>query len=1152
LDYGTCAPDDYFIRPVVADVREAAVFRFDAVLGQLGDHLDGAVSGERARLPEAAISSPTMSAERDAITSYLDDVESRLRIRTTEGPEAQLAGPMRTLIRALAVARGRPDVDLLDQAHEPGIGRPDFSAKDGSILIGHLETKPLGKGSDPKRFKEPHDRDQWNRFRRLPNLIYTDGREFALYRSGAMSTPANGGSGRVVLPLDPDRHNPRVLSNSDVRDLVDLVVQFIGWEPIAPRTLADLADRLAPLCATLRDAVVTALSDEASSVSLVSHEVREALFPDADDQSLADAYAQTCAYSLLLARAEGAPSLDAATVETTLRGAHPVLARVVRVLLDPEAEAEISWAVEVVRRQIGAADLVKLGGGDPDTWIYFYEQFLGAYDPTLRDSRGVYYTPREVIAAQVALCEDILATRFGKPEQFADEDVVVLDPAVGTGSYPLRVVKSAAKSAGALGPGFVPAAITSLAQRLHGFEILIGPYAVAHLRLSEAIRTQGGQLPPDGARLYLTDTLASPHTDPPPLAAVPPLAREQRRAKEFKATMPVVVCLGNPPYNREQHEPGHVGRRRGGWVRYGEEGHAEGDRPLLDDWLDPLSEAGLGVHAKNAYNDYIYFWRWGVWKVFERHPDEVATRGGILTFISASSFLRGPAFAFMRAHLRELCDDIYVIDLGGDGRGTRRSENVFDIMTPVAITVCVRDPGKGDRAGRVHYVDWTAGTRAEKLERLDKLRALSDVGWVDVVKAASTDTFTTSIEGDWGTWPLLSDLFPWKHTGVEVKRTWPIAPNLECLRQRWADLLAATPPDRDPLFKATRDRGIESTPGPLRPGALNRTPLVSLPASEQLDAEDISVYDFRSYDRQYLIADERLGDFLRPVLWRAHGNEQLYLVSQLAYPLGKGPGLSVAAASPPDRHFYSGRGGADVLPLYRDIDGSRANLPAGLLDQLSGVYGRVVDEFQFAAYVVGIMGTPDYGARFAVELSEPGPRVPLTADGGLFAELAEIGARIIFLASRGERGHRTDWTLPRGSARVEEPIPSTVDTCPNEIEYNVDALTLQIGEGKVRPISPDVWAFETSGYSVVQEWILRRLREPRGKTSSPLDRVRPIAWDSALQRELLTVLAIVEELVEELTPRASELIDAVLAGPLLLASDLPVPTAEERRAPRTS
>ncbi len=252
--------------------------------------------------------------------------------------------------------------------------------------------------------------------------------------------------------------------------------------------------------------------------------MRASLFPEASDEDLADAYAQTCTYSMLLARSEGAADLQTASIERSLRAGHPVLARVVRVLLDPEAEDEIAWAVELLRRQVEVVDLDRLTQSGQDTWLYFYEHFLAAYDPRLREERGVYYTPKEVISAQVTLAEQLLIERFHKPLGFAADGVTVLDPGVGTGSYPLAVIDAAASAASALGPGAVSAAVSGLSERLHAFELLIGPYSVAHLRLTEAIRDHGGTPPQDGVRVYLTDTLASPDVEPPTLgAALDPL-----------------------------------------------------------------------------------------------------------------------------------------------------------------------------------------------------------------------------------------------------------------------------------------------------------------------------------------------------------------------------------------------------------------------------------------------------------------------------------------------------------------------------------------------------------------------------------------------------------------------------------------------------
>jgi predicted helicase len=178
------------------------------------------------------------------------------------------------------------------------------------------------------------------------------------------------------------------------------------------------------------------------------------------------------------------------------------------------------------------------------------------------------------------------------------------------------------------------------------------------------------------------------------------LGEEYQRAQRVKADVPVLVVLGNPPYDRQQIEAEEAGlvRRKGGWVRYGE-GGKEGES-IFKSFLNPLEALGWGVHAKNLYNDYVYFWRWALWKVFESKKGP-----GIVSFITASSYLRGPGFAGMRRVMRETFDDLWLIDLEGDNLGARKTENVFAIQTPVAIAVGVRygDPPAGNpRRGALH------------------------------------------------------------------------------------------------------------------------------------------------------------------------------------------------------------------------------------------------------------------------------------------------------------------------------------------------------------------------------------------------------------------------------------------------------------------
>jgi predicted helicase len=474
--------------------------------------------------------------------------------------------------------------------------------------------------------------------------------------------------------------------------LTALLRDFLGWRPLIPSSPRALAELLAPLTRLLREQVRTAVATPGSALEELAKEWRDYLFPDADDAEFADAYAQTLTYALLLARVEGEVDLHSKAAERLDRR-HGLLAQVLRVLADPAARDEVAMPVDLLERTISAVAPEELAkrAKDRDPWLYFYEDFLAAYDPNLRRQRGVYFTPPPVVQAQTALVAQLLRDRFGKDLGFADDDVSILDPAVGTGTYLLAALASGIDEVrAAFGAGAIPGRVTSMAERFHGFELGVGSYAVAQLRISQQILENGGQLPDDGAHVYLTDTLTSPFLAPRGLAHAPlflrKLSDENERARKVKADVPILVCIGNPPHFRQVIDPSDEGvvERQGGWIRRGD----EGEDGILGDFL----RGAPGVHAKSLYNLYVYFWRWALWKVFENSPGR-----GIISFITASSYLRGPGFAGMRRFMRETFDELWILDLGGEGRGARRSENVFEIQTPVAIAIGIRldapDPG---------------------------------------------------------------------------------------------------------------------------------------------------------------------------------------------------------------------------------------------------------------------------------------------------------------------------------------------------------------------------------------------------------------------------------------------------------------------------
>ena len=640
------------------------------------------------------------------VGGFADTVASNFSQPIQAQPEDQLKGPVGELVRATGQLTGLT-VGWRTEVHADDIdGRPDIGITTNGLLTGLVELKRPGLGARPEGFKG-RNRNQWQRFKALPNLIYTDGSGWSLYRTGELKH-------RIRISDDMSEEGAKAADPEALAGLHELLRDFLYWEPIVPGTAEGLAGFLAPLARVLRDDVRKALGREGSQLQALAREWSGLLFPEGDEAQFADAYAQTVTYALLLARFEGAASLRPLMAVDALQREHGLLAEALQLLEAKPVRDELRMPIELLERAIGAVDSEKIGrGGDP--WLYFYEQFLGAYDPKLRKDRGVYYTPVEVVRAQVRLAGELLRTRFKKRLAFADDDVVVLDPAVGTGTYPLAVLDHAADAVQRRpGPGAVEGKLRGLADRLHAFELLVGAYSVAHLRLSQRLRDAGVTDKPP--KVYLTDTLESPNHVPDFTASLlqARLTKERKRALKVKKDVRVFVCLGNPPYDREEKDPADDGgQRKGGWVRYGDAGE-DSPQPILEDFLAPVREAGQGVHLKNLYNDYVYFWRWALWKVLD--STEV---GGIVTFITASSYLRGPGFSGMRRKMREVFNELWIIDLEGDSLGARKTENVFAIRTPVAIAVGVRARAPcPDTPAKVWKVKLT-GPEQAKLEALD-------------------------------------------------------------------------------------------------------------------------------------------------------------------------------------------------------------------------------------------------------------------------------------------------------------------------------------------------------------------------------------------------------------------------------------------------
>lgn len=256
----------------------------------------------------------------------------------------------------------------------------------------------------------------------------------------------------------------------------------------------------------------------------------------------------------------------------------------------------------------------------------------------------------------------------------------------------------------------------SALQRLVAFELQLGPFAVAQLRVLAEVVTLTGGLPPTAPKMFVTDTLSNPHDDggqfPGYTAAI---GQQRKAANRVKREQPITVVIGNPPYKDKA-------KGLGGWVEG--EGRQKGEYAPLDDWQPP-KQWKLGTHAKHLRNLYVYFWRWASRKVFEPIPEQAAGGGsGIVAFITVAGFLGGPGFERMRQQLRQQCHEIWVIDCSPEGHQPEAATRIFQgVQQPVCVVIAARWPrGHPQALARVRWTALPKGHRGDKFKALQALR----------------------------------------------------------------------------------------------------------------------------------------------------------------------------------------------------------------------------------------------------------------------------------------------------------------------------------------------------------------------------------------------------------------------------------------------
>jgi hypothetical protein len=1086
-----------------------------------------------------------------AVSKFGTAVKDKLSNPAATGqPEDQLRAPFEALLPELAEAAGHVISPKLigETKHAETGSRPDYSVTVFNNLVGFVELKAPGKGADPKRFADPHDKAQWKKLQALPNLLYTDGNAFSLWRNGVRE-------GDIIKLIGDIESDGGTVAAPPA--LLALISNFLTWEPIAPKKATDLAPLAARLCRFLRDETLEAMDNPSSPLLDLAKDWHLTLLPDATPERFADNYAQAVTFGLLMARSrklslEGdLDDIGKKLGKDTLIGA---------ALLSLGATAAVpSASIKAMVRVLGVVDWDKVSKGDAEAWLYFYENFLQVYDKKLRKLTGSYYTPPEVVTAMVRLADEALKSsgRFNIPRGLAAPQVHIADPAMGSGTYLLALIRQiAAEIETQDGKGQVGPALEDAAKRLYGFELQFGAYAVAELRLIAEMLDLGAEGTP---QLFVTDTLGDPYEQEETGTGIGrQLSRSRVAANKVKQQQPITVVIGNPPYKEKA-------KGKGAWVEDG-----SGTRKaIFNDWKPPKAWK-IGTHAKHLRNLYVYFWRWASWKVFEqggggrdREPPVAEHLAGLVCYITVSGFLNGPGFQKMRADLRRDCDEIWVIDCSPEGHQPEVNTRIFEgVQHPVCIVVASRSREHDEKApAKVRYRALARGHRTAKFAELAAI-TLDGPGWLDAAVEPRAP-FLPEFVGGWGDFVPLDELIEDSGSGVMSGRTWVIAPDVASLERRWDRLLSEpSKAERALLFhpheggdKTISKRSTKGLPGHHQPIASIESGLVDMASADsQIANQGIrattivtpSRYGFRSFDRQFIVPDNRLINRANPGLWAGYGARQVFLTAPMDRTPENGPALTATAVIP-DIHHYAGRGGR-VFALWKDAAATQTNIAKGSISALTKQYGTVVDPIDIFAYVAALLAHPAFTSRHKADLLRPGLRVPVTADKKLFAVAARLGREVIWLHSFGERmstGRAPGEPRLPADRRPHVPqggaIPSTPVDFPDTLAYDAATHRLLVGSGYIDNVTPAMWAYEVSGKNVLRQWFsyrkLNRERPQIGDRRPPsaLGEIQPDHWLSEYTTELLNVLNVLGLLID-LEPRQRRLLARIENGPIIPAS----------------
>ena len=930
------------------------------------------------------------------------------------------------------------------------IGRPDIIATDGLLPIGYIEAESY---STDLNNLTGHAAQQNQRFREnLDNFILTNFTDFELWIDGQCNTTAH------------------ITDNTD--DLAILLERFLKTS-VQIGTPEALAKYLARRTRELQTQIATTLTDEDSETYRMFKAFKETLLATLTPNDFSDMYAQTLTYGLFAARCTlpNATNFSRHTAVGTLPRSNPFLVQLFYHVASPRLETNVTYILDDIATLLQNVPTAMLRTAfttrNPleDPVIHFYETFLKEYNPKLRFDRGVFYTPPQVISYIVRSVDALLKTKLNRPDGLADDDTLILDPATGTGGFLLSVLDHIREHVTThYGTGDWNQYINAqLVKRIFGFELLVAPYTIAHLKLSLFLQTQGWRAD-ERLGIYLTNALEQPDEMQPPLPFAAFISDEANEALSIKRDEPILVILGNPPYKQHSANPSRVGNDLtfiGGLM----EDYSQVDR-------EPLGE----INPRALQDDYVKFIRWAQWRI-DRNGE------GVIGYIVNNNFLDAPTARGMRQNLLDSFNTIYVLNLHGSNRRTeavptgQKDENVFDIIQGVCILLCVKERDNPVSA-KVYFADmW--GTREERYSTLSQTD-IQSTEWTELQPTSPYYLFVlqeTNYSAEYESGWKITDIFQTSSIGIVTARDkLTIHRTAEEVRETVTDFVSLSVDearDRYRLPRDSRDWQIHLAQADLR----------NNPDAEQ----HITSIRYRPFDTRwtYYTGHSRGFHCMPRPTNMPHLRKKNFALCVCR--IVKSPVWQHALISDKitDNCYISNTTSesAHVFPLYLypDPEGfaleteRKLNFKPAFLTALSETLElpqttplklpEGITPEEILAYIYAVLYSPTYRERYYEFLKYDFPRIPLLQDIDEFCLLAEYGQELIDLHLLKDRNipHRH---LFEGEG----------DGVVSKLRYEDGNVWINNTQSFTN-VPPEVWEYEIGAYQVCEKWLKDRKGE---------------------------------------------------------------------------